>query len=422
MRFPQLFRFNWPTALVLMVFALLGVVFLVVLLLDDNSDSLKAGSVQPSVLQTKPVPHLHPHPHPHSDVDESNNPNDSEVEAPASVKNEIEKNEPEAETSEEEDTAGRVLGAKGVLSAFQPALKLQFTDPELAYEKLHEIAEELGEGDMELTEYFHLKGHTLFNGFADAEGFFLPLKDAIRYFELKEKIFGLHDEEKKILAESRADRQWNIDGQEVFRQTQPIRDVLTWMEENAPAEWEVVNQRYIESLKERSAPGESLIEEWQTIKERTDLRYEIFFEALEVLPEDAYTLQVFFESTQDAAQEKLLSQQEEIQMQPAPPLPPELPPEHTWDIVHEPPSIDNASPQLPPNTTLGPANLAELEKILTTTSEVFEKDLRSQFSPTRFNLALELIHQYGQQEGIRRLKETDPAIAVAIETYIQDPR
>lgn len=271
---------------------------------------------------------------------------------------------------------------------------------------------------MELTEYFHLKGHTLFNRFADSEGFYLSVEDTVRYYELKEKIIGLHDEEKKILTEARADRQWNIDGQEVFRQTEPIRDVLAWMQENAPSEWEVVNKRYIESLKERSAPKESLVENWQTIKERSDLRYEIFFEALEGIPEDSLTIQAFFESTRDEVQEDLLSQQEEIQMQPSPPLPPVLPPEHTSDMVHEPSPIDNVSTQPPLNSTLAPANLADLEVILTT-DEIFKTDLRLQFSPIRFNLALELIHQYGQQEGIQRLKEIDPAIASAIETYIQ---
>lgn len=48
----------------------------------------------------------------------------------------------------------------------------------------------------------------------------------------------------------------------------------------------------------------------------------------------------------------------------------------------------------------------------------FEKTLREQFSPHRFNAAMQALTQYGPQEGLRRLKESDPDIATHIERLI----
>ena len=48
-----------------------------------------------------------------------------------------------------------------------------------------------------------------------------------------------------------------------------------------------------------------------------------------------------------------------------------------------------------------------------------ENVLREQFSPQRFNTAVQTLSQYGPQEGLRRLKESDPEIAVYVERLIQ---
>lgn len=49
----------------------------------------------------------------------------------------------------------------------------------------------------------------------------------------------------------------------------------------------------------------------------------------------------------------------------------------------------------------------------------FEKTLRERFSPHRFNAAMQALTQYGPQEGLRRLKESDPDIATHIERLIR---
>ena len=49
----------------------------------------------------------------------------------------------------------------------------------------------------------------------------------------------------------------------------------------------------------------------------------------------------------------------------------------------------------------------------------FEKTLRERFSVERFNRALSTLNQYGSEEGLRRLKESDPEIAEHIEKQRQ---
>ena len=58
------------------------------------------------------------------------------------------------------------------------------------------------------------------------------------------------------------------------------------------------------------------------------------------------------------------------------------------------------------------------ERALRTQSNV-EKALGEQFSSQRFNAAVQTLSQHGPQEGLRRLKESDPEIAVYIERLIQ---
>lgn len=49
----------------------------------------------------------------------------------------------------------------------------------------------------------------------------------------------------------------------------------------------------------------------------------------------------------------------------------------------------------------------------------FEKDLRERFSPQRFNTAMQTLNHYGPEEGLRRLKESDPEVATHFERLIQ---
>ncbi len=48
-----------------------------------------------------------------------------------------------------------------------------------------------------------------------------------------------------------------------------------------------------------------------------------------------------------------------------------------------------------------------------------EKNLRQRFSPQRFNTAMQTLDRYGPEEGLRRLKESDPEVATHFERLIQ---
>ena len=66
--------------------------------------------------------------------------------------------------------------------------------------------------------------------------------------------------------------------------------------------------------------------------------------------------------------------------------------------------------------------VADLEKQLIPdlpTEADFEKVVRERFSPQRFNRALSTLNQYGPEEGLHRLKESDPELAGHIEKQLQ---
>ena len=366
------------------------------------------------------VPHSHPHPHPHDTSRNNTEPKAQPV---------VEENPPTENTAATGETAGEAenqdsktdpsqLTDQAVMAAFEPALALKDTDPVLADAKLHAIARELGNGDPEWTEYFHLEGHSAMN--KD----FLMVEDALRYFELKEKFFGLSDLNQEYLQEIRAMVQWNTERHEVLRRTEPIRLLLGWMEENAPAEWDVVNQRYEEALAPVNPPHGSVIENWRTIPQRVEDHYDSLFQGLELLPEDSLTLQEFFSSSYEDAQASLLSEQAAIQAEPPPPEEPRQPPKHTWDMAHEPPVPAETEVSLDPES-FQPPNLEDIEnlsgiEIEVPTAESLETSLREQLSPERFTRAMSLLNHYGPEEGLQRLKETDPALASQIETHLQN--
>ncbi len=55
-------------------------------------------------------------------------------------------------------------------------------------------------------------------------------------------------------------------------------------------------------------------------------------------------------------------------------------------------------------------------------SSDFETELREQFLPERFNRAIQTLNQYKPEEGLRRLKESDPEVAAQVERLIQQYR
>lgn len=81
------------------------------------------------------------------------------------------------------------------------------------------------------------------------------------------------------------------------------------------------------------------------------------------------------------------------------------------DVTQVPPTIEEIEAEL--LRTLFPD-----ERTFRTQSNV-EKVLREQFSSQRFNAAVQTLSQYGPQDGLRRLKESDPKIAIYVERLIQ---
>lgn len=70
-------------------------------------------------------------------------------------------------------------------------------------------------------------------------------------------------------------------------------------------------------------------------------------------------------------------------------------------------------------------NDIDVDPVLTPTSselpteEYLENALGEQFSSDRFNRAMQTLDQHGPEEGIRRLKDSDPEIAKQLERFIQ---
>ena len=359
-------------------------------LLGCSGCEKEAAKVDPNV-------HTHPGGTPHS-----HGPEDT-TQSPESETTEETENVIEAEGKKSDPPA--VLSDKGILAAFAPAMKLKDTSPELAIEKMHAIAIELGEGDPKMTEYYHLIGHSLIP--QPPEGVkirpnstVLPPLEAQRFLELKEELFGLTEEEQTRLERSRLANRWNQEGSEVTRQTEPIRYLRTWMKENAPDESAIVEEYYHEKMKMGAYPRDAPLSEqnFRDTDTRVDFQYNTFFEALELLPDDSVTLNAMLnESDYPTVQEKLRDEMATIQAEPPPPNP--IPSAHTIDMEHEAAGMHEHAGITPlPNEI--------------TEGEVVEPKKSFQ---ERANRAQQLLQQYGREEGLRRLKAEDPDIAAQLE-------
>ena len=318
--------------------------------------------------------------------------------------------------------------------AFHEAVMLAETDVSKAQERMHQIAQTVGSGDPDWTEYLHLLGHSLIESPHSSANLYLDVEDALRFKELQLKLYGESAEVRQELERTKLVIQFNRDGTEVSRQIEPIGDVLSWMEEHAKNEWEIVNPRYKEAVEGRIRTFFPHTTDWLDPDERIDIRYEAFFDALELLPDDAVTLQTLFESNQDSAKETLLSQQNVIQAE-VPPLPsePQETPIHTWDMAHETPKrVDNADTDSPTadiypvqkaNEPSVPGEVADSEKMLPT-KENLETAFQEQFAPEQFSSerlqeALSILERHGAEEGLRRLKRNDPEVAEEIEKRLR---
>lgn len=366
-------------------------------------------------IATHSHPHdTHSHPHPHVE------PHDSLGQDTAAGAANTDGN-----GSQEQDGVG--AHSMGIRSAFLSAAELWATDPELASAQLHAIAEELGAGDPQWTEFYHLLGHSIVSRppGAPEDGAYLTLEDAKRFYLLKDELMGLSDEDKTYVKELQKALQWNQDGRQVGQQTRPIRELLDWMQENAPAEWETVNSHFWDTVWSRSTPPETFSDEWQTIGERTNIYYDTFFESLELLSEDSLTLAALYEGSRDVAQQTLSSEQTLIGIS-SPPIDdvPEAP-VHTWDMQHETPipvdaaTIEDVVPS--PNVLEKPAGSEPPIDFQDTARnpENFETLLESEFSPENFEKVMSTLRQYGSEEGMRRLRNENPRLASQIEKRLQ---
>ena len=349
------------------------------------------------VPKVDPNVHTHPGGTPHS-----HGPEDT-VQSPESETTEGTENVMEAEGENSDPPAGPI--DKDILAAFVPAMKLKDTSPELASEKMHAIARELGEGDPEMTEYYHLIGHSLIP--QPPEGVklqpnraVLPPIEAQRLLELKEKLFGLNEEEQTKLERSRLANRWNQERYEVIRQTEPIRFLRKWMKENVPDESAIIEEYFYEKIKMGAYPRDAPLSEqnFRDTNARVDFQYNTFFEALELLPDDSATLNTLLdESDYSTIQEKLRHEMATIQAEPPPPNP--IPSPHTIDMEHDAADISEHA-GMPPH----PNEITE--------GEVAEP--RKSFQE-RANRAQQLLKQYGYEEGLRKIKAEDPDMATRLE-------
>lgn len=244
---------------------------------------------------------------------------------------------------------------------------------------------------------------------------------------------GIPEEDKKYIKDLQLKLRWNKEGKQVVQQTQPIRDLLGWMEENAPTEWETVNSHFWETLSSRNAAPHPLREEnWRGVVARVDTQYDTFLESLGLLPENSLTLQALFESSHETAQSKLFNEQK--QRQALPPQPTESPTgsEHTWEVPHESTvagnnisekSVKTSETQLE-TVTAEVEHLRDFQKgdiAFPDMASTLEKAFETPLSTERKQRAMSTLMQYGPEDGLRRLKRDDPEIAEHIEKHLPNP-
>ena len=318
--------------------------------------------------------------------------------------------------------------------AFHEAVMLaENNDVAKAQEKMHQIAQTVGLGDPDWTEYLHLLGHSLIESPHSSSNLYMGVEDALRFKELHLKLYGESAEVRQELERTQMVIQFNRDRTEVSRQIEPIGDVLSWMEEHAKNEWEIVNPIYKSVVEERIRDFFPHTTDWLDPDERADIRYEAFFDALERLPNDSVTLQSMFESDHNAARNTLLSNQDVIQAEPPSSSEPRDIPTHTWDIGHEAwKPVDNVDTDTPTTNihpvqeaheSALPGEVADLEKTLSTNKNL-ETAFQEQFAPEQFNSerleeALSILERHGAEEGLRRLKSNAPEVAEEIEKRLR---
>ena len=90
-------------------------------------------------------------------------------------------------------------------------------------------------------------------------------------------------------------------------------------------------------------------------------------------------------------------------------------------------NILNVEDMISDDATTQQAGIETLTSTVTESPELpnrksLETALRTQFSPDRFNRAMQTLNQHGPEEGLRRLKKSDPEVAKQVERLLPKPQ
>ena len=90
-------------------------------------------------------------------------------------------------------------------------------------------------------------------------------------------------------------------------------------------------------------------------------------------------------------------------------------------------NILNVEDMISDDATTQQAGIETLTSTVTESPELpnrksLETALRTQFSPDRFNRAMQTLNQHGPEVGLRRLKKSDPEVAKQVERLLPKPQ
>ena len=124
------------------------------------------------------------------------------------------------------------------------------------------------------------------------------------WLEAKKNLYGLDESESADLLDIYLADQYASDTEKIAHHTKPIGDWGRWIKENAPSEWEVVDEAYSDNQwkfldTEPGAvdgPPRFTYDNFPTLEQRVRAYYTAFFEAVALLPDDAAAFTVYFGS------------------------------------------------------------------------------------------------------------------------------
>ena len=207
-------------------------------------------------------------------------------------------------------------------SALYDAFRKEFRDRlnendsrEVSMAMAQALAEKYGNGDPDLTKLLFLEAEWDVRMSHGGPG--RTSKEMIDVFELKAKTLGLSEYDAADLVHHRLALKYNDDDRaEVNRRSSPVSEVVAWMEKNAPSEYEVYIERYMDVLDGMIWKGMQYpltFENYPTIEKRTNEVYTAFFEALSQLPDDSKVFTEYFGRARADAQKSIDSDRAAIE-------------------------------------------------------------------------------------------------------------